>query len=237
VLTESAARELSYYVALNWTEDDRDMLGPLVDAALVWSEDDCAVEPVIGALWRDGLREDIERALAEAAVCHAFVARLRSAAEADLAAGPRGSRLARAVVWQGAFDLAHGDLHCFHCLLCVEEQLVATPESERRSAVLRVAQIAGRVVAVSSAELRSAIAAAAADPARGDLAAVLATDERRSAVRSWLENLAQLGACSVPTLAGELGAVVRGPLPAVADDQVWREAVLGLTGTLDAEWN
>ena len=237
MLTESAARELTYYVALEWTAEDRDVLGPLVDAALVWSEDDRVAGPVIDTLWLDGLREDIERALAEAAVRHTFVARLRPAAEADLAAGPRGSQLARALVWQGAFELAHGDLHPFHCLLCVEERLVATPETERRSVVLRVARIAGRVAAVSSAELRSAIAAAAADPARGDAAAVLATDERRRAVRAWLENLAQLGARSVPTLSAELGAVVRGPLPAVADDHVWREATLGLLETLNAEWN
>lgn len=237
MLTETAARELTYYVALKWTEDDRDVLGPLVDAALVWSEDDRAAEPVIGVLWRDGLRDDIERALAEAAMRHAFVARLRAAAEADLAAGPRGSQLARAVVWQGAFELAQGDLHPFHCLLCVEERLIATPEDERRSVVLRVARIAGRVAAVSSGELRSAIAAAAASPARRDVAAVLATDERRRAVRSWLENLAQLGADSVPTLSAELGALVSGPLPAVADDHVWREALLGLAETLRAEWN
>lgn len=237
MLTESAARELTYYVALEWTEDDRDVLGPLVDAALVWSEDDRVAEPVLGALWQDGLREDIERALAEAAVRHAFVARLRPAAEADLAAGPRGSRLERALVWQGAFELAQGDLHSLHCLLCVEERLVATPESERRSVVLRVARIAGRVAAVSSTELRSAIAAAAADPARGDAAAMLATDERRRAVRAWLENLAQLGVRSVPTLSAELGAVVRGPLPAVAEDHLWREAIVGLSETLNAEWN
>jgi len=56
-------------------------------------------------------------------------------------------------------------------------------------------------------------------------------------VRAWLENLAQLGVRSVPTLAAELGAVVRGPLPAVADDHVWREAILGLSETLNAEWN
>ncbi len=237
MLTETAARELTYYVALEWTEEDRAVLVPLVDAALVWSEDEAVAEPIIDTLWRDGLREDLERALAEAAARHAFVARLRPAAEADLAAGPHGSLLARAVIEQGAFELAHGDLHPFHCLLCIEERLVATPEGERRSAVLRVAGIAGRVAGVPPGELRSAIAATAADPARGDVAAVLATDERRRLVRSWLENLARLGSRSVPTLSAELGAVVRGPLPAVADDEVWREAVLGLTVTLGAEWN
>jgi hypothetical protein len=175
--------------------------------------------------------------LAVAAAQHAFVARLQPAVEADLATGPRDSLLARAVVQQGAFELAHGGLHLFHCLLCVEEGLVAAPESKRRSVVLRVARIAGRVAAVAPAELRSAIAAAAADPARGDVAMVLATDERRGAVRSWLENLVQLGARSVPTLSVELGAVVRVRLPEVADDHVWREAILGLTETLGAEWN
>jgi hypothetical protein len=236
VLTETAARELTYYVALEWTEEDRAVLGPLVDAALVWSEDDALAEAIIDTLWRDELREDLERALARAAERHAFVARLRPAAEADLAAGPRVSRLARAVVQQGAFELAH-DLHPFHCLLCVDEGLAATPEGERPSVVLRVARIAGRVAAVPASELRSAIAAAAADPARGDVAALLATDERRRGVRSWLGNLAQLGACSVPTLSMELGAAVRGPLPAVADDGVWRETILGLTERLGAEWN
>ena len=77
MLTETEARELTYYVALEWTEEDRAVLGPLVDAALVWSEDDALAEPVIDTLWRDGLREDLERALARAAERHAFVARLR----------------------------------------------------------------------------------------------------------------------------------------------------------------
>jgi hypothetical protein len=236
VLTETAARELTYYVALEWTDEDRAVLGPLVDAALVWCEDDAVAEPILDTLWEDGLREDLERAVAAAAERHPFVARLRLGAEADLTAGPRGSLLARAVIWQGAFELAHG-LHPFHCLLCVEEGLAATPEGERRSAVLRVARIAGRIAAVPPGELRSAIAATAADPARGDVAAVLATDERRRLVRSWLENLAELGTRSVPTLSAELGAAVRGPLPAVSDDDVWREAVLGLTATLAADWN
>ena len=236
MLTETAARELTYYVALEWTDEDRAVLGPLVDAALVWSEDDALVEPIVDTLWRDELREDLERALTEAAERHPFVARLRPAAEADLAAGPRASLLARAVIWQGAFELAHG-LHPFHCLLCFEEGLDATPKGERRSAALQVARIAGRVAAIPPEELRSAVMASAADPARGDVAGMLATDERRRLVRSWLENLAQLGACSVPTLSAELGAAVRGPLPAVADDGVWREAVLGLTETLGAEWN
>jgi hypothetical protein len=236
MLTETAAHELTYYVSLEWTAEDRAVLGPLVDSALVWSDDDAAAEPILDTLWKDELREDLERALAEAAERHPFVARLRPAAEADLAAGPRGSVLARAVVWQGAFELAH-DLHPFHCLLCVEEGLNATPEGERRSAALRVARIAGRAAAVPPGELRSAIAAAAADAARGDVAAVLATDDRRRLVRSWLKNLARLGTRSVPTLSAELGAVVRGPLPAVADDQVWSEAVLGLTEMLGAEWN
>jgi len=236
VLTENEAWELTFFVGLEWSDDDRTVLGPLSDAALVFAKTDAVAEPIIDMLWEDGLREDLERALAKAAERNAFVARMRSAAEADLAGGPRSSLLARAVVEQGAFELAYADLHPLQCLLCVEELLRAAPEGDRQSAAIRVARIATRVAAVPPDELRAAVAGAA-DPARRDLAAVLATDERRRAVRSWLGNLAELGAQSVPTLSAELGAAVRGPLPAVADDQVWRETVLGLTDTLDSEWN
>ena len=117
----------------------------------------------------------------KAAERHAFVARLRPAAEADLAAGPRGSLLARAVIEQGAFELAHGDLHPFHCLLCVEEGLVATPEGERRSVVLRVARIAGRVAAVSPANF----ARQSQPPRRIPLAATRPPCSRRMSGVAW----------------------------------------------------
>jgi hypothetical protein len=81
VLTENAAHELTYFVALEWEDDDRHALAPLVDA-LVWVYPNQMAElalPIVESLWADGLREDIERALDSGASAHAEVQRLREA--------------------------------------------------------------------------------------------------------------------------------------------------------------
>lgn len=44
MLTSCAARELTYFVGLEWDDDDHAILGPLVDAALVWAEDEILAE-------------------------------------------------------------------------------------------------------------------------------------------------------------------------------------------------
>lgn len=66
---------------------------------------------------------------------------------------------------------------------------------------------------------------------------MLATDDRRQAVRAWLPRLAELGTSSVPTLSAELLAPLDEPLPAAANDALWRESVHGLTSSLGSEWN
>jgi len=56
VLTEDAARDLAVVVGLEWSEADRELLGPLVDAALVWAEDEPLAriaDPIVDALWHD----------------------------------------------------------------------------------------------------------------------------------------------------------------------------------------
>jgi hypothetical protein len=105
VLTEEAAQKLTYFVGLQWEDADRQVLEPLVDAALVWAFPDQLAQialPIVETLWEDELREDIERALDDASSQHDEVACLAADAKADLAAGPRRSRLARAIVEQGA---------------------------------------------------------------------------------------------------------------------------------------
>lgn len=95
MLTEDAARDLAVVVGLEWSEADRELLGPLVDAALVWAEDEPLAriaDPIVDALWHDELREDIERALEECAKRYEHVDRALASAAADLGAGPHGSR-------------------------------------------------------------------------------------------------------------------------------------------------
>jgi hypothetical protein len=238
VLTEEAAHELSFFVGLEWGDEDRQLMAPLVDAALVWAWPDTLARiavPIVETLWDDELREDIERALDGAAASHERVAARVDEARADLALGPKRSRLARAVVEQGAFELAGDDLLPMHCLLCLEEGVARAPVDERRRRSLGVAQLACRVLDVPTSEVRAALATAAV---RGtDVALVLATDDRRRVLREWLARLAELGAQSIPTVAEELRAAVRDPPGDVAGDAVWREAVRGLTQRLAADWN
>lgn len=238
MLTDCAARELTYFVGLEWDDDDRAILAPLADAALVWADPETLAtlaEPVVEQLWERELREDIERALDQAAQRHEHVRLQLEDARADLAAGPGGSELARAVVIQGGFDVAGADLLPMHCLLCLEEGLAKRTKEERATLALRVAQLAPRVLVVPQSELRAATARAAVGGP--DVATALATDERRRTVREWLARLAELGEHSIPTVAGELVAALRVPHARPADDPLWCEAVRGLTAELGAERN
>jgi hypothetical protein len=240
MFTDDDAQELNYFVGLQWEASDASVLAPLIDAALVWAEDETMAKvavPVVEALWANELREDIERALAHGAERDAYVRRTLAAARADLALGPRQSRFARAVVEQGAFDLAFAEQLPVHCLLCVEEALSRTPAHERRTKALRTARIARRAAAVPEAELRAAVTTAAFGRGHADAAVALATDDRREAVRAWLLRIAELGAKSVPTLAPELVALASEPAGSAEEDDVWHETVAGLIEQLDKPWN
>jgi len=183
VLTEEAAQKLTYFVGLQWEDADRQVLEPLVDAALVWVFPDQLAQialPIVETLWEDELREDIERALDDASSQHDEVACLAADAKADLAAGPRRSRLARAIVEQGAFELAGTDMLPMHCLLCLEEHAAAAPVAERTRLALRVAQLARRVLDVPSTEVSAALSVAAVQ--RG----MLRSPSRPTSVGAWL---------------------------------------------------
>ena len=238
MLTDCAARELTYFVGLEWDDADQAILAPLVDAALVWADSntlEALAGPIVEQLWGRELREDIEQALDAAAERDGHVRLFLDDAKADLAAGPEGSVLARAIVEQGGFDLAGDDLLPMHCLLCLEEGLAAKPPEERGRAALQVARLARRVLAVPPEEIRAAVADAAVGGL--DVATILATDERRRTVRDWLGRLAELGARSIPTISEELGTAVQGSTREPAEDPIWCEAVRGITAGLDAEWN
>jgi hypothetical protein len=240
VLSLDDARYLAMDVGLEWEDEEIELLAPLVDAAFVWADDETLARiatPIVELMWQNELREDLERALAESAEQAPHVRKVLHSAQADLAAGPRRSRFARAVVEQAAHELAFAELEPVHCILCVEEGLWRTPPEERAAVALRVARCASRIADVPQEELRAALVAGALGSEPGNAAVAVATDARREAVRAWLRRLAELGAKSVPTLAGELRALADGPLPPVDDDSVWRETVAGLAEGLVEPWN
>ncbi len=240
VLTNDDARGLALVVPLEWSDSDRELIAPLVDAVLVWADEDELARiagPIIATLWSDDLREDIENALEEVGERNSRIGAMLPVARADLDTGPHHSRLARAVVEQAAAELAFEEQQPVCCILCLEEALAAAPPAERRRLSARLARIASRPAGVRTAEIRAAVAVAAVAGAEGDVALALATDERRLAVRVWLRRLGELGVRSVPTISTELLAALDGPLPPASHDEIWRETVRGLTETLEPEWN
>jgi hypothetical protein len=134
MLDDDVARDLALFAGLVWGDDDRAVLAPLIDATIVWAEeeqlDEVAV-PIVEALWADGLRADIERAIGQRAE--------RAEALADLALGAARSRLALAYVKQGAVDLSDGALLPGLCLCCAEDGLGAAPRQRHPAIVLRAA--------------------------------------------------------------------------------------------------
>jgi hypothetical protein len=234
MLSVDAARDLAMYSALEWDDADRELLAPLIDAAFVGAEEsefERVGWPMVEALWQGGLAGDIERAVAQGSD-----ADLIAAARADLAAGPRQSKLGRAYVEQAAGQFAFEEQLPVCCLLCVEELLGRADAAERPQIARRVARIAVRAAAVPEEELRAAVAVVAVGGVASTALAV-ATDERRRAVRAWLGRLAELGVTTAPNLSGELHALVDGPLPAAEHDDVWRETIAGLTEAVGHPWN
>ena len=238
MLTNADARDLVHFVGLEWSDADRVVLEPLIDAALVWADEAQMARiavPIVVTLWADDLEGDILRALESGAARDEFVRGKVADARADVARGPRRSRLARAHVEQAAWEFSMGHGWPPHCLMCVEDHLNAVEPVARRTLAAQVARICTREAALSAEEVRAAITAAALSGR--DVATAFASDDRRRAVRARLRTLAELGRNSVPTLAAELLALTEEPLPAAAKDELWREAVAAVAEGLGQEWN
>ncbi len=237
-ISDEAARELALLMPLEWSDADRELLSPLVDAMLVRADDETTArlaEPLVMAFWQDDLRADIEKALERTRALDGDSAELVEAALADLETGSSNSRFALAVVEQAAIELAGEEQGFDCCLLCVQEGLLAAPAQDRARRALTVARIAARAAAVPLDDVRRAVETAALHGS--DAALILATDERRVAVRRWLGRLAELGERSIAPLAIELRALADESLPDVADDEVWRETVRGLAARVAPAWN
>lgn len=222
------ARELASVVRLEFGPEDDEALAPLVDAALVWLDDEPReriAESVVEALWPRELREDIENALDTLA--DRVPQGLRTKARGDLAAGPRESRLARAIVDQEAEERAFDLQLPVGCPHCLELGAASADADGVRWRALELAQMAGHAAAIPAEELRAAVD-------DGAVALELATDERRAEVRWWLRRIALLGQRTIPHLSAALLELLDEPMPDAAHDEVWRAAVDGLEHRLAA---
>jgi hypothetical protein len=180
MLDDDVARDLALFAGLDWTDDDRTVLAPLIGATFVWADEqqlDEIAAPIVEALWADGLRDDIERALAHRPE--------REECLADLALGPSRSRLALAHVKQGAVELADDAMPSGCCLCCCDDGLgVAPPERHGRIALNAAVAIVLR-----------------AYPGFG---AGVPTDDASSAARERVREIAKLAEQSLPRLSAAL---------------------------------
>lgn len=178
------------------------------------------------------LRTELERKLA-----------VLERAEADVDLPARDSKLARHVVDRVLAELLDNNDENIATLEALEQELELLPPSERPARAAVAARGAFVAAAIPPNELRAATVRAARavgrDPIdrhdafeRGaiTLARALATDKRRAAARTWVENLADASNAHAPLLSESL-LVLAGESARArpADDLIWIQACLGLT--------
>jgi hypothetical protein len=180
-------------------------------------------------VWTDELERDIDDALCEleqdADRCRHVIERARL----DLEIRRDASAVARGLLRQIAYQAANDRLPFMFCLCCLEERIQRRPGSAR-DAALETAAIAWTDAQITREELEAAARRCALNPAAlpGLLAELLATDERRLAVRARLHRLAGFAARRQPELARELRSVLADPLPPdPRDDDLWVELCRG----------
>ncbi|HEY3541023.1 MAG TPA: hypothetical protein VGK79_00645 [Gaiellaceae bacterium] len=203
MLDGDLAHALAAGIHYEWTDDERELLAPLIDATIM--RVDCErldeiARPFVDALW-DELRSLVGDTLREQAMKSDFVRESLEDAVADLELGPRRSRLASAVIQQAAVDLADHEFFLESCLDCIEAGLEHAWPAPRPELVGRAA----------------AALALHRDP---DYGAERPDDRERAATRARVRALAELGRESLPRLAPALAQLADEPLPPVGKDGV-----------------
>jgi len=203
MLDGDLAHALATGIHYEWTDDERELLTPLIDATIM--RVDCErldeiAQPFVDALW-DELRTLVADTLREQATNSDFVQESLEDAVADLELGPRRSRLASAVMQQAAFDLADHEFFLESCLDCIEDGLEHAWPARRPELVARAA-------------------AALALHGEPDYGVERPDDDVRTAVRAGIRGLAELGRDSLPRLAPALAELAGEPLPPLREDGV-----------------
>jgi hypothetical protein len=180
---------------------------------------------VMDLVWTDVLEQDIDEALAELEQetdrCRHVIERARL----DLGIRHHASAVARGLLRQIAYQAAHDELPFLFCLCCLEERIQHQPGAAR-GAALETTAIAWAETGIPREELEAAARRCALNPAA--LPELLATDERRLAVRTRLHRFAGFAARRQPELTRELRKLLAEPLPSdPRHDALWVELCRG----------
>ncbi len=207
-----------------WQFDDlpRRELAELGDALLASAAEDELDEitrRAVRHVWTDELERDVRDCIVELQPEPDYVdMAARALYELDTQHGE--CRLARRFVQQVAFQYAHDALPPLFCLCCLDQGVENRSGQARRAAALEAVVIAWGEAGIAEPELRAAVRLSTLAP--DALPALLATNERRAAVRGRLERVARLGVGGVPHLSRELRRILAEPMPDDArDDVVW----------------
>lgn len=208
MLDGDLAWALATAIHYEWSDRERELLAPLVDATIMRVDGDAfeaIARPIVDALWSE-VGPLIEETIVGQAKGTDFVADALDDALADLALGPKRSRLALAVLGQAAVDLADHSFFLEDCLDCIEDGLDHAPPERHPALVARAA-------------------AALALHGAPDFGVEPPDDEERRAARERVRAMAALGRESLPTLVPALEAIAAEPLPPAARDRVLQAVV------------
>jgi hypothetical protein len=226
-------------------DDILDDLGIAVDVA----GGGPAIALVADRLTAGGNREEVEEAARRAAIAvwsderaaevrdgldrlrARYVARLEAidAAERALASPPEQNAVALALVARAAVELWARARRGYDQVALLEDELTRAAPDEHRARALSLAAAAIPVVELDPEEVSEAVSRFLHEETQAWLARVLATDERRRAMRRALGRLADAGAEEFPLATASLTRLLAEPIPAdPAEDDLWVGLVVGL---------
>jgi hypothetical protein len=219
------AQSLGFQIGAHWFFDEPPPeLDELADGVLAWTDGpqlEALIANAAAAVWDGDFERELREALDEMAAEEGRCRHRAERALEELEALHALSQIVRAVVHQVAVQHAYESLPLFFCLCCIEESLADTDAYTARARVCEIARVADRELEIPHEEI---VAAVRRVPLRPELVpGLLATDERREAMRARLTRIARLGSRSLPRVSAELRHAVAASIAAAdpAADELW----------------
>jgi hypothetical protein len=192
-------------------------------------EVETAARRAAAAVWTDERAAEVREGLARLRT--EYVARIGAleTAERALASPPEQNAVALALVARAAVELWARARRGYDQMALLEDELTRAGPGEHRSRALSLAAAAIPVLELDTEEVAEAVSRFLRDETQAWLARVLATDERRRAMRRALGRLADAGADEFPLATAALTGLLAEPIAQdPADDDLWVGLVVGL---------
>lgn len=207
-------------------------VAPLVDLLAQGApreEADRVAARVAAETWDEAFAASIRERLAELREDYGARIQAIDAVTRELDRPPAENEVALALVARAAVELWARARRSYSVVSVLEDELEDAPPAEHRSRTLAIAFAAIPMVDLDPAEVSAAVARFLSDRDETWLARTLATDERRTAMRRALAQLAGAAGEEFPLAVGAVRSLVGEPTPNdPADDDLWVNLVVGL---------